>query len=30
VLAGFTQAKNAVRRALGRGIRENDQPYAPA
>jgi len=29
VLAGFTQAKNAVRRALGRGVRENDQPYAP-
>jgi hypothetical protein len=30
VLSGFTEAKNAVRRALGRGIRENDQPYAPA
>jgi len=29
VLAGFTTAKNAVRRALGRSIRENDQPYAP-
>jgi len=30
VLAGFTSAKNVVRRALGRGVRENDQPYAPA
>jgi Cupin-like domain len=30
VLAGFTSAKNLVRRALGRGVRENDQPYAPA
>jgi hypothetical protein len=29
VLAGFAEAKNAVRRVLGRGIRENDQPYAP-
>ena len=30
VLSGFTSAKNLVRRALGRGVRENDQPYAPA
>jgi hypothetical protein len=30
VLSRFTSAKNIVRRALGRGIRENDQPYAPA
>jgi hypothetical protein len=30
VLTGYTSAKNLVRRALGRGIRENDQPYAPA
>jgi hypothetical protein len=30
VLSRFTQAKNLVRRTLGRSIRENDQPYAPA
>ena len=30
ILAGYTSARNVVRRALGRGIRENDQPYAPA
>ena len=29
VLSGYTQAKNMVRRALGKTIRENDQPYAP-
>jgi hypothetical protein len=29
VLSGYTSAKNLVRRALGRGVRENDQPYAP-
>lgn len=30
VLSGYASARNAVRRALGRGVRENDQPYAPA
>jgi hypothetical protein len=30
VLSGYTLARNRVRRALGRGIRENDLPYAPA
>lgn len=30
VLSGFTSARNVMRRALGRGVRENDQPYAPA
>jgi hypothetical protein len=30
VLAGLTTAKNLVRRRLGRSVRENDQPYAPA
>jgi hypothetical protein len=30
VLAGYTLARNRVRRALGRSVRENDQPYAPA
>jgi hypothetical protein len=30
VLTGFTTAKNFVRRRLGRGVRENNQPYAPA
>jgi hypothetical protein len=30
VLTGFTSAKNLVRRALGKSIRENDQRYAPA
>jgi len=30
VLSRFTTAKNIVRRALGKSIRENDQPYAPA
>jgi hypothetical protein len=29
VLAGVTSAKNFVRKRLGRGVRENDQPYAP-
>jgi hypothetical protein len=29
-LAGFTAAKNLARRALGRSVRENGQPYAPA
>lgn len=30
VLSGFTSAKNFVRKSLGRSVRENDQPYAPA
>lgn len=30
ILGGYTTAKNAVRRALGRSIRENGQRYAPA
>jgi hypothetical protein len=30
VLSGFTSAKNLVRRAMGKSIRLNDQPYAPA
>jgi len=30
VLSGFTTAKNLVRRRLGRSVRENNQPYAPA
>jgi hypothetical protein len=30
VLSRFTSAKNFVRRQLGRAVRENDQPYAPA
>jgi Cupin-like domain len=30
VLTGFTSAKNLVRRATGRPVRENDQEYAPA
>lgn len=30
VLSRYTTARNMVRRALGRSIRENDQPYAPA
>jgi hypothetical protein len=30
VLSGYTLARNRVRRALGRTVRENDQPYAPA
>jgi hypothetical protein len=29
VLSGFTTAKNFVRKSLGRGVRENNQPYAP-
>ncbi len=29
VFAGYTSARNVARRALGRGIRENGQPYAP-
>ena len=30
VLAGYANARAMVRRALGRGVRRNDQPYAPA
>ncbi len=30
VLGGYTAARGAVRRVLGRGVRDNDQPYAPA
>lgn len=30
VLTGYTAARSLVRRALGRGVRQNDQPYAPA
>jgi len=30
VLSSFTSAKNLVRRAMGKSIRINDQPYAPA
>jgi hypothetical protein len=30
VLSGYSSARNAVRRALGRGVRDNDEPYAPA
>jgi hypothetical protein len=30
ILSRFTSAKNLVRRTLGRAVRENDQPYAPA
>jgi len=30
VLSRFTSAKNLVRRAMGKSIRINDQPYAPA
>jgi hypothetical protein len=30
VLTGYTAARNRVRRALGRSVRENDVPYAPA
>ena len=30
VLHGYSSARNAVRRVLGRGVRQNDQPYAPA
>jgi hypothetical protein len=30
VLNGYTSAKNIVRRAMGKTVRENDQPYAPA
>ena len=30
VLSGYTSARNVVRRALGRGVRDNGQPYAPA
>jgi hypothetical protein len=30
MLSGFTSAKNLVRRATGRSVRENDQEYAPA
>lgn len=30
VLSGYTAARNVVRRALGKGVRENTQPFAPA
>jgi hypothetical protein len=30
VLSGYTQARNRMRRALGKSVRENDQQYAPA
>jgi hypothetical protein len=30
ILSGYTLARNTVRRALGRSIRENSQRYAPA
>lgn len=30
VLSSYTTARNLVRRALRQGVRENDQPYAPA
>jgi hypothetical protein len=30
VLSSFTSAKNLVRRAMGKSVRINDQPYAPA
>jgi hypothetical protein len=30
VLAGFTTAKSLVRGALGKSVRDNSQPYAPA
>jgi hypothetical protein len=30
VLGGYTAARGAVRRALGRGVRDNGVPYAPA
>jgi len=30
VLSGYSSARNAVRRALRLGVRQNDQPYAPA
>jgi hypothetical protein len=30
VIAGYTSARNAVRRALGKGVRETGVPYAPA
>jgi hypothetical protein len=30
VLSSYTSARNIVRRALGRGVRENRQPHAPA
>jgi hypothetical protein len=30
VLSGYSSARNAVRRVLGRGVRQNDLPYAPA
>ena len=30
VLSSYASARNMVRRALGRGVRENDLPYAPA
>jgi hypothetical protein len=30
VLSSFTSAKNLVRRAMGKSVRVNDQPYAPA
>ena len=30
VLGGYTVARNTVRRALGRSVRQNDQDHAPA
>ena len=30
VLSGYSSTRNAVRRVLGLGVRQNDQPYAPA
>jgi hypothetical protein len=30
VLSGYTAARNRLRRALGKTVRENDLPYAPA
>lgn len=30
VLDGYTRARATLRKVLGKGVRENDQPYAPA
>jgi len=30
VLSGYATARGAIRRAMGRGVRDNHQPYAPA
>lgn len=30
MIAGYTTARTAVRRALGRGVRDTRLPYAPA